>query len=63
MASVNEQLIRRDVMQIKAWLEHWQVDVASNLIPTALSLALAHAHADSALTLLDRVEDEQKERA
>ncbi|TPM89834.1 hypothetical protein [Mesorhizobium sp. B2-1-3A] len=55
--------IREEMLAVKVWLEHFQDDRACNLIPTESSLILAKSHADSALTLLERMEAEQKETA
>ena len=57
MTRAEANRIREHIASLNAWIEHWQADRASNLIPTESSLLLAKAHADSALTLLDRVEE------
>lgn len=61
MASSND--LRAHLVSLKAWIEHWQADRASNLIPTEYSLTLARLHAEGALMLLDRIEAEKKEVA
>jgi hypothetical protein len=60
MASYEAKVIRDHLMSLKVWVEHWKADAASNLTPTAISLMLAQSHAENALTMLDRMEDEQK---
>jgi len=55
--------LRDHLTSLKGWVSHWQVDVELNLVPTASSLILARAHAESALALLDRMEAEQKDAA
>ena len=59
MTRAEAHRIREHVLNLKVWIEHWQADRASNLVPTESSLLLAKAHADSALTLLDRVEQKE----
>lgn len=61
MTSHDAKLIRDHLADIKGWIAHWQDDAFCRLIPTESSLILAKAHAESALTLLDRLEAEQKE--
>ncbi|RUV84328.1 hypothetical protein EOA60_04580 [Mesorhizobium sp. M1A.F.Ca.IN.020.06.1.1] len=55
--------LRQHLTDLKGWIEHWQTDRLCNLVPTESSLILAKSHADSALTLLDRMEAEKKEAA
>lgn len=55
--------IRAHLADLKGWIEHWQADRLCNLVPTESSLIIAKSHADSALTLLDRMAAEQKEAA
>lgn len=55
--------LRAHLVALKAWVEHWQTDRICNLVPTESSLILAKSHADSALTLLDRLEAEHRETA
>ncbi|MER9176675.1 hypothetical protein NKH72_24240 [Mesorhizobium sp. M0955] len=63
MDSYNATILRDHLTSLKGWVSHWQEDVALNLIPTASSLILAKAHAESVLALLDRIEAEAKEAA
>ncbi|MER9829204.1 hypothetical protein NKJ51_12555 [Mesorhizobium sp. M0134] len=63
MTSRDAKLIREHLASLKGWIDHWKVDVECKLVPTASSLILARAHAEGALTLLDRIETEQKEAA
>ncbi|RWO22853.1 hypothetical protein [Mesorhizobium sp.] len=63
MTSHDANLIRDHLTSLKGWISHWQDDLFCKLVPTESSLILAKAHADSALTLLDRMEAEQKETA
>jgi hypothetical protein len=53
--------IHEQMLAVKVWIEHFQADAAAGLVPSKSCLTAAHAHAESALTLLDRVE--QKEAA
>jgi len=63
MSSYNATILRDHLTSLKGWVSHWQTDVELKLIPTASSLILAKAHAESALAMLDRMEAEQKETA
>ncbi|TJU85608.1 MAG: hypothetical protein E5Y10_24625 [Mesorhizobium sp.] len=63
MTPHDAKIIRDHLTSLKGWISHWQDDADYNLRPTGSSLIIAKAHADSALTLLDRMEAEQKEIA
>ena len=63
MTRTDAKLIRDHITSLKGWISHWQDDAFCRLIPTESSLILAKAHAESAMTLLDRMEAEQKETA
>ncbi|PAP94024.1 hypothetical protein [Mesorhizobium wenxiniae] len=63
MTSHDAKLIREHITSLQGWISHWQDDAFCRLIPTESSLIIAKAHAESALTLLDRMETEQKETA
>ena len=63
MTRTDAKLIRDHLIRLKAWISHWQDDRFCKLIPTESSLIIAKAHAESALTLLDRMEAERKETA
>lgn len=47
--------IRQNLVSLKAWIEHWQADVASDLKPTPSSLASAHTLATISIAALDRI--------
>lgn len=47
--------IRQNLATIKAWIEHWQADVASGLKPTPSSLASAHLLTAISIAALDRI--------
>lgn len=51
--------IREHLASLKVWIEHWQADRASNLLPTESSLIHAKAHADYALTLVNLMEQRE----
>ena len=57
MTRTDTKLIREHVEALQGWIKHWEVDRFCNLVPTKTSLMFAKHHADSALALLDRVEN------
>lgn len=60
MTSTEAKLIREHLDSIKGWIKHWEIDVECKLVPTASSLMFAKHHAESALSLLDRMEAEKE---
>lgn len=63
MTSYEARRIREEMLSVKVWIEHFQADAHAGLVPSKSCLIAAKSHADSALTLLDRVGIEQKEIA
>lgn len=57
------KLIREELECLKGWIKHWETDRFCKLIPTESSLMYGKHHAERALSLLDRLEAEQKEAA
>ncbi len=55
--------IREQMLEVKVWIEHFQADADAGLVPSKSCLIAAHAHAENAMALLDRVATEQKETA
>lgn len=53
-------ILREHLTDLKGWIDHWQSDRSSNLVPTESSLILAKTHAECALSIIDRIEAEQK---
>lgn len=49
-----------DLTQIKAWIGHWQEDVASNLKPTTESLDAAMHRVKTALRAIDRIREDAR---
>jgi hypothetical protein len=63
MTGTDAKLMSDHLTSLKVWIDHWQADRLCNLIPTESSLTLAKSHAECALTILARIEAEQKEAA
>ena len=53
-------ILREHLTDLKGWIAHWEVDRDCNLIPTKSSLMMAAIHAECALSILARIEAEQK---
>lgn len=54
MDALDINAIRNNLVQIRAWIRHWQEDVRCNLPPTETSLADAHEIVACSLVLIDR---------
>lgn len=62
-SSPDARIIREQLSDIGAWIGIWKDDAAAGIPCTLSSLILAQSHVDNALTLLDRMQSEQKDKA
>lgn len=63
MHQSDARIIRENLSDLGAWISIWKDDTAAGIPCTLSSLILAQSHIESALTLLDRMQSEQKDRA
>jgi hypothetical protein len=49
--AATEEIVQH-LLAIRGWIEHWQRDRESKLVPTFDALVMGRAHADTALTLV-----------
>lgn len=55
--------LRTDLISLREWINHWKGNASRDEACTQSSLILAQSHVDNALTVLDRMQAEQKAAA
>ena len=59
--SLETSALREHLDLIKAWIDHWQEDLACNLKPTPSSLESAGRSVERSLAALARIESAERE--
>lgn len=62
-ANSDARILREQLTALKGWIGHWKDDVECGQVSTLSSLLLAQSHLDNALTVLDRMQADQRAAA